>query len=229
MGVTRTNWRRRQTPTNPEITIDSPPVLDEGPRLPDFPGRADGRGDAPANWRDVPMPPGVAALPRDRRGYPVFATIAPSEGIAEDGKVDFRMLNVEAHVRCARERRCAICDEKLDALFVFIGGPMCVKARVFGDMALHPGCADYARRVCPFLVNAERQYDLRDKDGTTFDSNVITIKPKRLVLYYTDNYLLLPGGRGNKPVLVVPPATYVEWFTPDGKYVCRTRPTIYAQ
>ncbi len=106
---------------------------------------------------------------------------------------------------------------------------MCVKARVFGDMALHPQCANYARQVCPFLVNPERQYDLRDKPGHAYDTNVITTKPARLVLYYTDNYLMIPAGAGNKPVLIVPPAHYVEWFLPDGKYVCRTRPTIYAQ
>jgi len=225
LRATQAHWQRPCPPTVPGLTSATRPVYEEGVRLPD---RLPRPADAPQDWRTVAKPPAIAALPVNRRGYPVFANVLPPGGVPQDGKIDFRVLDMTAHIRAIKNRTCGICGGRLPRRFVFIGGPMCVQNRVFGDVAMHLECADYARQVCPFLVNRERQYDLRYPEGYRHDPNVILTKPERLVLYGTDDYLILGGGVG-KPVLIVPPARWVEWFQPDGRYLCRTRPTRYAQ
>jgi hypothetical protein len=218
------DWTIPNPPTH-SVTPHDPPVLDEGVRLPDpepLPA------SPPADWRDVPIPARMAHLKRDRRGYPIFYTIQPRVPVVDGAAVDFRVLNLRHHILCARHRRCGICGTRIDGPLTFIGGPMCVKARIFGDAGVHEECADYARRVCPYLVNANRNYDERDVPGTYHDPNVIRAKPQRLVLYRATAYRQIPGGEG-KPVFLVKPAELVDWFLPDGTYVCRTRPTLYAQ
>jgi len=220
------DWLRVNAPTH-GVTPQDPAVLDEGIRLPDpdpIPA------PPPADWRDVPVPPRMAHLKRDRRGYPIFYTIQPQGPITEGMAVDFRVLNLNHHVRCARERRCGICGQRIDGprLF-FLGGPMCVKARIFGDAMVHEECAHYARRVCPFLINARRQYSTLPPDDTYQDPNVIRTKPDRLVLYVTSEYRLMPPDNLGKPVFLVKPASECLWFTNEGRYVCRTVPTLYAQ
>ena len=174
------------------------------------------------------MPPAVAALPRDRRGYPVFYTVQPPGGVPDDGQVDFRVLNLTHHIRCAEERRCGICAGRLPRRLYFIGGPMCVQNRIFGDGPLHEACARYALQVCPHLHHAKHQYSATEVPGTRHDPNVIRRKPERIVLYVCQEYSFQPAP-GGKPVFLVPPALNVEWYTPDGAYVARTRPTRYAQ
>lgn len=212
-------------PTHPGLTPQTKPVYEEGVRLPDPRPRPQ---PPPRNWRDVPLPPAVAALPRDRRGYPVFVCVTPAGGVPEDGVVDFRLLNLDHHVRCARQSLCAICGRRLHRDYVFIGGPMCCQNRVFGDGPMHEQCARYALAVCPYLTNAHREYSQTPSEGSFHDPNVILEKPERLLLYCTGDYELheAPGG---KPVCIVAPARWVEWYTTAGVYLAKTRPTRYAQ
>lgn len=218
------DWRRVNPPTH-GVTPRDPAVLDEGIRLPDPDPLPE---PPPADWRDVPLPARMAHLKRDRRGYPIFYTIQPPGPFRDGDAVDFRVLNLQHHVTCYRARKCGICGLRLDGPLYFLGGPMCVKSRVFGDAHVHEECAHYARRVCPYLVNPNRNYDLRDEPGTIHDPNVIRTKPDRLVIYRCAEALLL-GGTGGKPVFICKPADEVLWFTKDGRYVCRTVPTLYAQ
>ncbi len=167
------------------------------------------------SWRDVPKPPQIAALPTDPRGYPVFFTIQPPAGAA----LDFRVLNLTNHRRCAKERLCGICGQRLGYWLWFIGGPMCLQNRVFGDAPMHRECAEYALDVCPFLSHSTMQYKLESSDkvaDTETDQNVITARPDRILLYQTRQYTLTPAP-GGKPVFRVAPPTALEWRTADGK------------
>jgi hypothetical protein len=224
MATTLADWRRPNPPTHPGLTPETPPVYEQGVRLADPVPRP---ADAPANWRDVALPDQLRALPRDRRGYPVFASVLPPGGVPEDGRVDFRVLNVATFLDLCARKCCGICGKRLARKLAFLGGPMCVQRRVFGDGPLHYACAQYARQVCPFLVNAARQYSTDEVVGHFRDPNVIRTKPQRLVLFLTDDFLLLPAP-GGKPVCIVKPGT-AEWYTPDGVYLAYTRPTRYAQ
>jgi hypothetical protein len=196
--------------------------------------------DPPKDWRTVPKPEGVQALPLDKRGYPVFYTVMtePIIRMWQDGRkleglnIDFRVMNVGAYIRCARKRLCGVCGQPLKTQLFFIGGPMCVQNRVFGDAAMHEDCARYARQVCPFLSHATFLYHDREGDSAAFrthDPNVLKTKPERVVLYRCRDYHLYGLGSESKPVFIVQPASAVEWYTADGHYLCRTRPDRYAQ
>ena len=113
----------------------------------------------------VPMPAGVAARPRDARGYPVLA-ISPWR----DGVPVFAVTSPHRILVCAVERRCSICGLGLGT------GPVwrVVGADEAAAIAEHPAafanaartveppghraCMLYAVVVCPWLArpNARR-------------------------------------------------------------------------
>lgn len=110
---------------------------------------------------DVPMPPAVAARPRDARGYPVPA-ITPWV----DGQPRFGVTSVERTFLCAIERRCSICAITIPPGPVWrVVGPaeaQAMAAALAGGRAFHndaptaeaPGhrlCMLYAAMVCPWL------------------------------------------------------------------------------
>jgi hypothetical protein len=106
---------------------------------------------------DSTWPRAIAALPRDKRGYPItYVTY-----IGADGIPDFRILDAERRFRCYEQRLCAVCGEKLGYWIVFISGPECEKTRMFLDPPMHPDCADFALAVCPHLINERARYSLR--------------------------------------------------------------------
>lgn len=116
----------------------------------------------------VPTPAGVAARPRDARGYPVLA-ITPWR----DGVPDFAVTSPARILVCAVERRCSICALPLGR------GPVwrVVGADEATAIATHPAgfddpvgtveppghrlCMLYAAVVCPWLArpNARRRLD----------------------------------------------------------------------
>jgi len=214
-----------QAPTHPGLTPDTPPVYEEGIPLPDPIPRP---ASPPPDWRTATMPPAVRNRPRDHRGYPVFFVVEPRGGVPGDGRVDFRVLQLDRYTACAREHRCGVCGKSLHRLMWFIGGPMCVQNRVFGDAPMHEACARYALLVCPHLRNPAHHYSKAPAPGTEGDPNVILRKPERIVLYACVDYTLTPTQEG-KPVLIVAPARVVEWYTTAGEYLARTRPTRYSQ
>ena len=110
----------------------------------------------------IPMPPAVAARPRDRRGYPVPA-ITPWA----DGEPRFAANGVARTAICASERRCSVCG------LLMAPGPVwrvvsgreagaIAQARAVGGVYLnnaptgeapgHRGCMLFAAMVCPYLA-----------------------------------------------------------------------------
>lgn len=120
----------------------------------------------------VPMPPAVAARPRDDRGYPVPA-ITPWL----DGRPTFAATSTSRTLICAVERRCSICGTALGDAPVcrVVAGP---EAQAIADAATdgtryqnraptaeapgHLVCMLYAAIVCPYLArpNARRGVDV---------------------------------------------------------------------
>jgi hypothetical protein len=222
------DWKHPLPPTHPDASVEGPAELDEGEWLPPpFPLPT----LPPKNWRDEPKPPRVARMPCDHRGFPVLYTVRPRDFV--DGtECDFRIINLTNYERCYTETLCGVCGEKVHGQLWFLGGPMCVQNRIFGDPAMHEECARYAMRVCPFLTKRDFGYHDRAGDeekGLGRDDNLIKTKPERLVLYATADYLpIRPRGSG-KLLCTVKHARFVEWYTPNGAFVRKTRPTRYAQ
>lgn len=73
------------------------------------------------------IPPPLAALPRDERGYPVpyFASVA-------GGVPDFRQVDTAKHRRAVRKRLCGLCGQPISRKeeAAFVGGPLSSVGRV---------------------------------------------------------------------------------------------------
>jgi hypothetical protein len=96
----------------------------------------------------VPMPPSLAALPRDVRGYPITYTVLR----APDGRVDFTTTDPLAWVTAYKLKLCGMCGKPLGRTLWFIGGPVSMHTRAFFDHPMHDDCARYALVVCPYLA-----------------------------------------------------------------------------
>src|SRR5262245_2939618 len=98
------------------------------------------------------MPPRIAALPRDHRGYPVPYIVLYDE----QGKPAFTANDAEKVWQAVRDKLCHICGQALDSYSWFVGGPG--SAYLNGDNAaytdgpMHEDCMQFAMRVCPHLT-----------------------------------------------------------------------------
>lgn len=103
-----------------------------------------------------PMPPRIAALPVDHRGFPVpwFAAWLKDGRAAERGKgtPDHRITFPGAATQAAKEGRCWVCGTIIhDSRCAFVIGPMCAVNRNSAEPPSHVDCGDWAARACPFL------------------------------------------------------------------------------
>jgi hypothetical protein len=122
----------------------------------------------------VPMPPAIAALPRDERGYPIPAFVAT----LADGTRDLRVASGAYKVRVAREKICWICARPLTPRVAFITGPLGMQNRHAGDGPMHVTCAKYAIQVCPHLNSEHSQIrEANRPPGERTGVNAIDDKP----------------------------------------------------
>ncbi len=111
----------------------------------------------------IEVPPFLAHLKRDPRGYPHPFLMMPDSIFTLDGR---------KQERCVREKLCMICGRKLSNKKWFIGGWRTAVNRLVVDPAMHEECARYSMKVCPFLANSEMKY--RKKYDATTDLVVAT-------------------------------------------------------
>lgn len=153
-------------------------------------------------WTDltkIPLPLHMQRLPRDERGYPVpkFATWV-------GGRPDFKQVNAQAWLECVRGDKCGICGNRLARFKALVGGPQSIDSRRFTDAPMHPQCAEYALRVCPFLAAPKFGYD----KSQPFSQHMSPDRPEKFGMGITSDVQLqwLPD---NTPVLVAWP-----WISP---------------
>lgn len=140
-------------------------------------------------WRDlstIETPRRIAALPKDSRGYPIFFMVN-----IKDGKPDFRDMDPAKGNRCIRERLCGICGAPLGKSVAFVGGPMSIRNRLFGDPPSHVECARYALQACPFLAMPSFSYQQMDPSTPRLNPLVTTQKPDVFGLGITTKYRLV--------------------------------------
>jgi hypothetical protein len=100
----------------------------------------------------TPIPPRMLNLPRDPRGAPIpwfawrDANGQPHVTVLDPAKKRDAVLN----------RRCSMCGAPLGRYYTFVLGPVQAITRTVTEPPSHPGCAEYAVRVCPFLSNPAR-------------------------------------------------------------------------
>ncbi len=110
----------------------------------------------------------IASLPR-YGPYPV-----PYMFYWRDGVPDFKVLDYEKIMRCAKLRLCGICAEKMGRQICFVGGPGSIQHRIFHDPPYHRSCAEYAFCVCPYLLG---RVDHRPQDEEKLAEESIVVSP----------------------------------------------------
>ena len=103
----------------------------------------------PRTLANAPLPPSMAALPRNAQGYPIpwfVATLA-------DGSRDFRIASGELWHDATRFNKCWVCGRTYGRFMSFVIGPMCAVNRITAEPPCHHDCAVYSALCCPFMAS----------------------------------------------------------------------------
>lgn len=145
-----------------------------------------------SDWRDVPMPERIAALPRDHRGFPVPWFVAWI-----DDKPHFPTMSEQRLQQAIEDDRCWICGHPIEGpLRAYVVGPMCAVNRTSGEPPSHEMCADYAARACPFLANPDRARKPRIEGQREPAGRAIYRNPGVALVWVTRGTRLKDDGRG---------------------------------
>lgn len=160
------------------------------------------------------MPPSIATLPKDERGYPVPWFVAWI-----DGKPEFRIANGDKRRRAFKEKLCWVCGGTLDPKqHVFVIGPMSAINCVTSEPPCHAECAEFSAKACPFLSMPKaqrREAGLEDIPDNT-PGIAIRRNPGVACLWFCRGYKLFDDSRGG--VLVrLPGPSMVRWFAEGRK------------
>ena len=149
------------------------------------------------------LPPRIARLWKDERGYPVPAFVewvrdAEAAKRGEPGAhPDFRCADFAFRERAFKTGLCWICGDKLGVHRVYVIGPMCVINRVTMEPASHRDCATFAATACPFLVRPRQK---RNAKGLPEDADapgvMIERNPGCVCLYETREAQAFDAGNG---------------------------------
>lgn len=147
---------------------------------------------------DHPIPPRMAHLKRDARGYPVFFIAM----IDDAGAPQFTMNDVRKMEICQQRDLCGICGTKLFRGRWFIGGPLSalLDNGVYFDPPMHDECAHYALNVCPWLALGNyRRIENGKLQKDTFAKlarGAIEIDRERTSLVILKDETVIPGRPG---------------------------------
>lgn len=135
------------------------------------------------------MPPGVARLPLDGRGYPIPWFVDRAAPL-HDGNPDFRIMDGKRLKLAIRDKRCWICGDPIRTkTSVFVAGPMCGINRTSAEPPNHSWCAEWAARACPFLAVPKRLRDARGLPANVTQAGVgIKRNPGVVMLWESRTY-----------------------------------------
>lgn len=155
---------------------------------------------------DVPIPPELAHLKRDDRGYPIPFFVSKV-----DGKPQFQVISQEKQVMCVERKLCAICGKKLykDGAY-FVSGPMGLFNKFQTDPGMHRVCAEFSLRACPHLYYEKSQRrDVKGPISETLAPNdhMAMAKPTEIFLAKGSKFWLEKIDNGNTGVAF----TLVSW------------------
>jgi hypothetical protein len=172
-----------------------------------------------------PLPPRIARLPKDYRGFPVpYFVQWFKEGAASDYGIDgaypdFRVINSRRMDKCFSQSRCWVCGDVLGRHRVFAIGPMCVINRVTMEPPSHRDCAEFAAKACPFLIRPRMR---RNEKGLPAHAPMpgfgIDRNPGCIALYETSAYRRFRTATG--PLIRLEPPDQIDWWA-EGKEATR--------
>jgi hypothetical protein len=174
-----------------------------------------------------PLPPRIARLPKDYRGYPVpffvqwFKDGQGSEFQIKGSYPDFRVIDSRRMDRCFSQSRCWICGDVLGIHRVFAIGPMCVINRVTMEPPSHRDCAEFAARACPFLIRPRmRRNEYKMPAHAPMPGIGIDRNPGCIALYETRGYRRFATPTGLLVRLDAPDR--IDWWA-EGKAATRAQ------
>ncbi|WP_042776352.1 hypothetical protein [Sinorhizobium fredii] len=138
------------------------------------------------------LPPRIAKLPVDERGYPIpyFVEII-------DDKPDFRVMNQRHLIAAIKFSRCWICGEQLGRYKAFTIGPMCCINRISAEPPSHYECARFAVSACPFLSQPMAKRNKRGMpDGSWAPGIMLERNPEVTCIWVTRDYTWFREGDG---------------------------------
>jgi len=96
------------------------------------------------------MPPRIAQLPRDARGYPIPWNVLRGN----DGAPIFTVNDDRRAWQALRQELCPICGERLGKWRWFVGGPRSAfdEHGWYLDLPGHQECMQFALATCPYLA-----------------------------------------------------------------------------
>lgn len=153
------------------------------------------------------MPPEIAALPRDHRGYPV-----PKFASFKDGKWDFVLADLEFMGKAVKQKLCWLCGGRLGKRMWFVTGPMCTLTRASAEPPCHRGCAIFAVKNCPFMTKPlAKRADVSGREHIQPGGEMILRNPGVMAVYETKSYRvhLDPLGR---PVMIMGDPDDITWW-----------------
>lgn len=172
-----------------------------------------------------PMPPRVARLPLDYRGFPVpyfvqwFKDGEAGEQAMKDAYPDFRVIDSRRMETCFRQSRCWVCGDVLGRHRVFAIGPMCVINRVTMEPPSHRDCAEFATRACPFMIRPRmRRNEYKMPAHKPMPGVGIERNPGVIALYETRAYrrFMTPTGA----LIRLDPPDRLDWWA-EGRIATR--------
>jgi hypothetical protein len=165
-----------------------------------------------------PIPPKIAKLRLDRRGYPVpwfvqwMKGIQPTEAGEIGAEPDFRIISGEKRVRAYTTGLCWICGEQMGAHRIFPIGPMCLINLTTQEPPCHRACAEYAVQACPFLTQPRRRRNGEGlPEGATADGEMIERNPGVTALVEAKSYFRFNDDEGGWLIKLVEPIR-VDWW-----------------
>lgn len=107
---------------------------------------------------NIDLPPRIAQLPKDHRGYPVPHIVMRDE----NGKPLFAMNDLYVVQEAVKDNLCHICGQELDPNPWFTGGPGSALLNgnhaAYFDGPMHYECMEFALRVCPYLTGRQERF-----------------------------------------------------------------------
>lgn len=168
------------------------------------------------------LPPSMAHMPIDARGFPVPFFVA-----LVNGQPDHRVMDGSKLPAAIKRGLCWICGKPLRGEFTFTIGPMCCITRTISEPASHTVCARYAATTCPFLSRPHAKRREIGLPEDAIDSAGVGLKrnPGATCLWMTDDWKVdrLPVGspEGRPGILfALGDAKTTEWYA-EGRRATR--------
>ena len=160
------------------------------------------------------LPPRIAKLPIDARGYPVPWFVAWVDGPDGPETVpEFRAMDARKFRAAVKLKLCWVCGEPLGRWLAFPIGPMCAITRTTAEPPSHRECAEWSIAHCPFLSQPRqvRREDRLPEDVEDPAGNFIKRNPGVVCLWVTRSYELFNDGAG-KPLITIGQPESVSWW-----------------